>query len=217
MAYLRPALIKIFTGSGAPWDTFVNEFTIDAVTLSHTPVIYVDKNACGQARGRQLVLSTPKDHPWGFVPTCRNPACTPLAGNVRGRASRNHQWGGYHGNFRLKCQACQFSCNIARPDWIRHVGADNGFNFWMPWPLTEQQRDRAVGRDQTWELKVKEESGAGGGKAASGRTASVNADVPGTVRRQDDNSGVPALQMTSRRVRKTAQKSIAYRSLERIA
>lgn len=180
MPDLRAAIIDIFTNSGVPWDSFVRQFTLNTTTLSHTPVIYIELDPDGRAYGRQVVLSIPQVRPWGFLPVCNNPACDARVGDIKGKASRRHGWAGYHGNFRLRCNVCRFSCTVARPDWIQHIGPDTGFNFVMPWPLTNQQRNTALGLDQTWKQSVEEvgvDVGAGGGSAVGQQNASSEGSI----------------------------------------
>lgn len=202
MADLRAALIEIFTSGGSPWDTIVRNFTANATTLSHTPVIYIEMGEEGQAWGRQIVLSIPPVRPWGFLPVCHNPTCDASVGDVKGRAYRRHGWAGYHGNFRLKCKVCLFTCSVSRPHWIQHIGAETGFNFWMPWPLTEQQRNAALGLDQTWVYKVQETSGASGGEGAGDGTAGSKTNLQSRVQTQNGASGAPMAQVKKNKPRK---------------
>lgn len=156
MAQIRAALTDIFVKGEDPWVAIVNNSTASKTVLSHTPIVYIDKDSEQQARCLQLVLSAIPGHPWGFIPLCGVPLCPARRGDVHGSASKHLLApGDFHGRLRLKCRVCNFGIWITRPDWIIATRLHSYF-FSMPWPLTEEQLDEAMGRNCTWKLIAQE-------------------------------------------------------------
>lgn len=163
MPYVRPALVDILVDSVSPWDAICKWATVDKKMLAHTPLVFIHQKSRNLAEALQIVNSHPVTHPWGFLVGCHNPACNAALGNVRGRESRHKNRDGEHGAMRLSCQACKFGTYVLRPSWIQSVETARKHVFFMPWPLTVEQRNIATGLDQTW-VSVAQGNSSGNGK-----------------------------------------------------
>lgn len=152
MPYVRPALVDIYANSAPPWNAVRKWCTMDDTILRHTPVVYIDRDSDQHVLGLQLVKSVAIAHPWGFLPRCNNPSCSARAGDVIGRESKNKAQAGAHAAMRFKCQACGFGVWVLRPAWINPIDNTGSHFFRMPWPLTREEMDHAIGLDRKWEL-----------------------------------------------------------------
>lgn len=150
MPYIRPALVEMFTMGGDPWNTLVQWCTLNPLALSHSPVVVIDiEEGTRSVRGRQLLHSIPREHPWGFIPRCGNPACRSRPGDVWGEGN-NNKTDGYHGSMVFYCKRCGYAAKVARPAWITHAHKDRPYYFVTPWPLTPAQLDIATGHKGQW-------------------------------------------------------------------
>lgn len=145
MAPIRLALFDIFTRGTDAWDAIWANLTANQIALSHSPVVVVSKKKnTSDTVARQLVYSSPREHPWGLLPTCGNPKCNAKIGNVFGNFSKNETW------LSLACLQCKMhSPYIQRPSWIQPIPLRERY-FVTPWPLTETHRREALGLDLEW-------------------------------------------------------------------
>lgn len=150
MPYIRPALVEMFTLGGDPWNTLVQWCTLNPIALSHSPVVVIDiEEGTHTIRGRQLLHSIPREHPWGFIPRCGKPSCPSRPGDVWADGT-NNQTHGVHGSMLFYCKRCRYTAKVTRPTFITHAHKDRPYYFVTPWPLTAAQLDIATGYAATW-------------------------------------------------------------------
>lgn len=161
MRYIRSALVDIFSHKIDPWAAVVRWCTVDRLALSHSPVVVLDLNG-GVIRGRQLVYSSPMEHPLGFVPRCPRAECDALPGDVVGKSSG---YGDDHSQFRLRCKVCKHQCWVTRPEWVKPVSGVGSYFFETPWPISEDQLNEVLGPEKDWTLanEVEPIEGSGSG------------------------------------------------------
>lgn len=149
MPNIRPALVEILSRNREPWDTVVQWCTLSSFALSHSSVIVIDTDATtGAARGRQIIYSSERSRPWGFVPKCGHKGCQSRPGDVY--AKRN-KYGEPHRDFVFMCKRCKSAAKVRRPDWITPAHKDRPHFFVTPWPLTDEQVKSALGLHDDWE------------------------------------------------------------------
>lgn len=153
MRHIRPALVDIYAHKSDPWAALTRWCTVDKLALSHTPVVLLDLDG-GVFRGRQLVYSTPDEHPLGFIPRCPREGCDALPGDVTGNPSA-HTKGDEHSRIRLRCKVCNYECWMIRPVWVKPVVCIGKYFFETPWPITEEQLREVLALDPSrWKLPV---------------------------------------------------------------
>lgn len=157
MPFIRPALVSIFSAGLDPWDTLVKWCTLNAIALTHTSIIVIDREG-GRTRARQLVYSTRRERPFGYIPKCGGRGCNSLPGDVVGTREDSDGPKGVHARIRLFCKRCRCHRWVDRPDWITHAHPFRPHYFVTPWPLTEGQISIAQGSDKEWS-RINEDAG----------------------------------------------------------
>ncbi|KAF7967909.1 hypothetical protein HWV62_32553 [Athelia sp. TMB] len=171
LPFVRPALVEILANEMEPWAAIVRYCSCHEGALGHTPIVVLDFHD-GKVRGRQLVLSMPISHPWGFIPQCgRLDNCPALPGDVRGVLPRTSRRQGEHNRFRLRCEKCNHFCWVDRPEWIKLVTKSPHLCYETPWPMSEEQMRQAMGLDQQWK-PFQESQGTSSGRKRSGSEGS---------------------------------------------
>ena len=189
LPFVRPALVEILTTKTEPWDAIIAYCAGHEEALGHTPIVVLDIDE-GKVRGRQLVLSMPVSHPWGFIPRCGGlDECIAMPGDVRGMIPRSSRKAKDHMLVRLRCERCFYFCWIARPGWIKQVRKEPLCCYETPWPMSEDQVKQAMGLDQEWKLFEKSpgENGASEVATQGGRKRGRSVGEWGVSKRSREN------------------------------
>lgn len=153
MPFIRPALVSIFSAGLDPWDTVLNWCTVNSMALTHTPIVVVDRDDEGQARGRQVLYSTGREQPFGFTPQCGSGRCVSYRNDVYGSKHTDTKKSGVHTKISLQCKRCEYHAWVKRPDWMTPAHDSRPHYFVAPWPLTAAQIGAAQGADAVWLAK----------------------------------------------------------------
>jgi hypothetical protein len=110
-------------------EVFSHDVTLGLV--SPTVLMWKEENV---AKCKQIVYSAFKTRVWGLSPTCGNPQCLSIPGNVlfeTKKASRDP----YHSFARVRCTECGWVTDyLPRPEWIELVPGHHFFMHDYPLP-----------------------------------------------------------------------------------
>lgn len=151
MPYVRPALVEMLTTGTDPYEAILQWCTTNSIPLAQTPIIIIDLDSTNQPRGRQLVFSIPREHPWGITPRCGkrgDPKCQSRPGDVYGVATKSNDT---HSSMIFFCKRCKHCRKVQRPGWITHAHKHRPYYFVMRWPLSDAQLCEIAGLDKDWE------------------------------------------------------------------